>query len=100
LGIRPEHIEVFPKSTTENDDLNSDVWALEKVPLEVEVKVVEPLGRETLIRASLPLLDGETTVQVLIPASVRLRSGDRLTVQLDFNQLFVFDPSTGEALYP
>ncbi|MFB8797627.1 MAG: ABC transporter ATP-binding protein [Microcoleus sp.] len=100
LGIRPEHIEVFPKSTTENDDLNSDLWALEKVPLEVEVKVVEPLGRETLIRASLPLLDGETTVQVLIPASVRLRSGDRLTVQLDFNQLFVFDPSTGEALYP
>lgn len=100
LGIRPEHIEVFPKSTTENDDLKSDVWALEKVPLEVEVKVVEPLGRETLIRASLPLLDGETTVQVLIPASVRLRSGDRLTVQLDFNQLFVFDPSTGEALYP
>jgi multiple sugar transport system ATP-binding protein len=100
LGIRPEHIEVFPKSTTENDDLNSDVWALEKVPLEVEVKVVEPLGRETLIRASLPLLDGETIVQVLIPASVRLRSGDRLTVQLDFNQLFVFDPSTGEALYP
>lgn len=100
LGIRPEHIEVFPKSTTESDDLNSDVWALEKVPLEVEVKVVEPLGRETLIRASLPLLDGETTVQVLIPASVRLRSGDRLTVQLDFNQLFVFDPSTGEALYP
>lgn len=100
LGIRPEHIEVFPKSTTENDDLNSDLWALEKVPLEVEVTVVEPLGRETLIRASLPLLDGETTVQVLIPASVRLRSGDRLTVQLDFNQLFVFDPSTGEALYP
>ena len=100
LGIRPEHIEVFPKSTIENDDLNSDLWALEKVPLEVEVTVVEPLGRETLIRASLPLLDGETTVQVLIPASVRLRSGDRLTVQLDFNQLFVFDPSTGEALYP
>ncbi len=62
--------------------------------------MVEPLGRETLIRVGLPLLDGETIVQVLIPASVRLRSGDRLTVQLDFNQLFVFDPATGEALYP
>jgi multiple sugar transport system ATP-binding protein len=37
---------------------------------------------------------------VQVPASVRLRSGDRLTVQLDFDRLFVFDPSNGEALYP
>lgn len=100
LGIRPEHIEIFTDRKAENDDLKSDLWALEKVPLEVEVKVVEPLGRETLIRASLPLLDGETAIQVQVPASVRLRSGDRLTVQLDFDRLFVFDPSTGEALYP
>lgn len=100
LGIRPEHIEIFTQSIAENNDLKTDLWALEKVPLEVEVKVIEPLGRETLIRASLPLLDGETTLQVQVPASVRLRSGDRLTVQLDFDRLFVFDPSTGEALYP
>ncbi|NJK68846.1 MAG: ABC transporter ATP-binding protein [Microcoleus sp. CSU_2_2] len=100
LGIRPENIEIFTRSTVENDNLKTDLWALDKVPLEVEVKVVEPLGRETLIRASLPLLDAATTLQVQVPASVRLRSGDRLTVQLDFDRLFVFDPSTGEALYP
>jgi multiple sugar transport system ATP-binding protein len=100
LGIRPENIELFTPLIAEDDDLKTDVWALEKVPLDVEVKVVEPLGRETLVRASLPLLDGETTLQVQVPASVRLRSGDRLTVQLDFDRLFVFDPSTGEALYP
>lgn len=100
LGIRPEHIEVFTQSVTENDDLKSDVWALEKVPLEVEVKVVEPLGRETLIRASLPMLSPETTIQMQVAAGVRSRSGDRLTVQLDFDRLFVFDPSTGDALYP
>ncbi|MGB3263255.1 MAG: ABC transporter ATP-binding protein [Microcoleus sp.] len=100
LGIRPESIEFFTPSTAENDDLKRDVWALEKVPLDVEVKVVEPLGRETLIRASLPLLSAETTVQLQVPASVRCRSGDRLTVQLDFDRLFIFDPSTGEALYP
>ncbi|MCZ0903803.1 TOBE domain-containing protein, partial [Microcoleus sp. HI-ES] len=100
LGIRPENIEIFTPQTVEDDDLKSDVWALEKVPLDVEVKVVEPLGRETLIRASLPLLSAETIVQLQIPASVRLRSGDRLTVQLDFDRLFIFDPSTGEALYP
>ncbi|MBE9094499.1 ABC transporter ATP-binding protein [Tychonema sp. LEGE 07203] len=100
LGIRPENIEFFTPSAAENDDLKRDLWALEKVPLDVEVKVVEPLGRETLIRASLPLLSAETTVQLQVPASVRCRSGDRLTVQLDFDRLFIFDPSTGEALYP
>lgn len=100
LGIRPENIEVFTKSMTDNDDLKTDVWALEKVPLEVEVTVVEPLGRETLIRASLPMLSAETTIQVQVAASVRLRSGDRINVQLDFDRLFVFDPSTGNALYP
>ena len=86
--------------TAADDDLKTDVWALGKVPLDVEVKVVEPLGREILIRASLPALSAETTVQLQVPAGVRLRPGDRLTVQLDFDRLFVFDPSTGEALYP
>jgi multiple sugar transport system ATP-binding protein len=100
LGIRPENIQLFTPTTAAEDDLNSDVWALEKVPLNLEVKVVEPLGRETLIRASLPLSHPETILQIQIPASLRLRSGDRLTVQLDFERLFVFDPSTGEALYP
>ena len=100
MGIRPEHIEVFTQSITENDDLKSDVWALGKVPLEVEVKVVEPLGRETLIRAILPMLSPDTTIQMQVGASVRWRVGDRLSVQLDFDRLFVFDPSTGDALYP
>ncbi|MEO9128007.1 MAG: ABC transporter ATP-binding protein [Microcoleus sp.] len=100
LGIRPENIEMFTPQTAEQDDFNKDVWALEKVPLDVEVKVVEPLGREILIRASLPGLSGETTVQLQVPAGVRWRSGDRLKVQLDFDRLFIFDPSTGEALYP
>jgi multiple sugar transport system ATP-binding protein len=100
LGIRPENIEIFTSEIAEKDDLKGDFWALEKVPVDVEVKVVEPLGRETLVRASLPSLSAETTVQFQVPAGVRWRSGDRLTVLVDFDRLFVFDPSTGEALYP
>lgn len=103
LGIRPEHLEILTGYHPPKEDLEADLWALEKVPLEVEVKVVEPLGRETLIRASLPDAAGEnlpaTLVQIQVPANVRLRPGERLVVQLDFNHLFVFDPSTGEALY-
>jgi multiple sugar transport system ATP-binding protein len=103
LGIRPEHIELFGTKRKQEDDLNTDVWALEKLPLEVEVKVVEPLGREILIRAALPMSEGDnsaTSIQIQIPANVRLRPGDRISVQLDFNYLFVFDPTTGNALYP
>ncbi|HLO48171.1 MAG TPA: ABC transporter ATP-binding protein [Kamptonema sp.] len=103
LGIRPEYIEIFGDRSKQEDDLNSDLWALEKLPLEVEVKVVEPLGRETLIRAGLPMSEAEnspTSIQIQVPANVRLHPGDRLSVQLDFNHLFVFDPTTGDALYP
>jgi multiple sugar transport system ATP-binding protein len=103
LGIRPEHIEILGKQNPQKDDLNSDLWALEKLPLEVQVKVVEPLGREILIRADLPRSDGDNytaSIQIQIPANMRLHPGDRISVQLDFNHLFVFDPTTGNALYP
>ncbi|OCQ94618.1 sugar ABC transporter ATP-binding protein [Oscillatoriales cyanobacterium USR001] len=103
LGIRPEHIELFGTQSKQEDDLNSDLWALEKLPIEVQVKVVEPLGREILIRAALPMSEGDnsaTSIQIQVPANVRLRPGDRISVQLDFNHLFVFDPTTGNALYP
>jgi len=102
LGIRPEHIELFGTKSQWEDDLNTDVWALEKLPLEVEVKVVEPLGREILIRAALPMSEEDNSgnsIQIQIPANIRLRPGDRISVQLDFNHLFVFDPTTGNALY-
>ena len=66
--------------------------------LVVEVKVVEPLGRETLIRAGLP----ESGVQVNIRATPDIfpHLGDRLSLELDLDQLFVFDHTTGDSLYP
>ncbi|MBW4607244.1 MAG: ABC transporter ATP-binding protein [Hassallia sp. WJT32-NPBG1] len=96
LGIRPEHIslkEPRPLRVSQRRDEGH-----EEGELEVEVKVVEPLGRETLIRAGLPGFS-EVLVNVQAGADVRLRSGDRITLELDMNQLFVFDASTGEALY-
>lgn len=88
LGIRPEHIEIFePQRRTE-----------EVAQLVVEVKVVEPLGRETLIRASLPVSSVQLNIQAT--SDVRPRPGDRIFLQLDLDQLFVFDPTTGDTLYP
>ncbi len=89
LGIRPEYVYLNePQRRRER----------QQGELEVEVKVVEPLGRETLIRGDLVGSPG-VLVNVQGGADVRLRSGDRLTLELDMHQLFVFDPSTGEALY-
>ncbi|MBD0264388.1 MAG: ABC transporter ATP-binding protein [Tolypothrix sp. Co-bin9] len=107
LGIRPEHIYLNePQRRREEDTsvrgfppVEERVRRREELgELEVEVKVVEPLGRETLIRAGLPG-SSEVLVNVQAGADVRLRSGDRITLELDMNQLFVFDASTGEALY-
>ncbi|BAY92910.1 MULTISPECIES: ABC transporter ATP-binding protein [unclassified Tolypothrix] len=89
LGIRPEHITINTDSavTSENSAL-----------LSVEVKVVEPLGRETLIRASVP--DSSVLLNVQVGGAVRLHPGDRLSLQLDLNHLFVFDSTTGDRIFP
>ncbi|WP_193194954.1 ABC transporter ATP-binding protein [Nostoc sp. MG11] len=88
LGIRPEHIFINElQQAAENQN-----------QLVVEVKVVEPLGRETLIRAALPRSTALLNIQT--GGNVRLRPGDGLSLQLDLNELFVFDPKTGIRILP
>lgn len=85
LGIRPEHIKIHSELSTENSPV-----------LEVEVKVVEPLGRETLIRGGLP--NSGVIVNIQTGADVRPHSGERLSLELDLDKLFVFDSTTGDKL--
>lgn len=104
LGIRPEHIVVspsglLPRSDKFIDHLQEDIWAFEKSPLDVEITVVEPLGRETLVRAHIPETD-QYSIQFQVPTNHRIHPGDRLTVKLDFNQILIFDAATGQTLYP
>jgi multiple sugar transport system ATP-binding protein len=95
IGIRPEHINI----------INSESSA-PQTALTVEVKVVEPLGRETLLRVSLP--NSSNLLSVQVGGGVRLKNidsrtpvvGDRLSLQLDLTQIFVFDPNTGARIYP
>lgn len=89
LGIRPEHLQVV------SDPQDSH--------LTVEVSVVEPLGREILIRATLPASMTNATRPVInlqVSPEIRVYPGDRLDLQIDFAQLFIFDADTGERLYP
>ncbi|WP_445638510.1 ABC transporter ATP-binding protein [Nostoc sp. DSM 114161] len=96
LGIKPEHLKI--NTDSEFRSQNSAVRIQESALLDVEVKVVEPLGRETLIRAGLP---GSTTVlNIQTTGDVRPRPGDRLSLELDLNELFIFDPKTGDKIFP
>jgi multiple sugar transport system ATP-binding protein len=87
LGIRPEHIQIASESSSGH--------------LIADVSVVEPLGREILIRAVLPVERGSApTLNLQMSPILSPRSGDRLSLRLDLDQLFVFDPVTGNSLIP
>lgn len=84
LGIRPEHLHV----DTDNYHLT------------VTVTVVEPLGREILIRTALPNSEqvNAPVVNIQVEPNVRPQVGERLCLRLDLDHLFVFDPTTGKSL--
>lgn len=85
LGIRPEHLQV----------------SAEAGHLVTEVSLVEPLGRETLVRVLLPTTGrSRHPLNVQTHPHMRLQSGDRLALTLDCHQLFLFDPATGNRVYP
>jgi multiple sugar transport system ATP-binding protein len=90
LGIRLEHLHVNPDSPD----------------LITQVNVVEPLGREVLVRAVLPQdarfssHSNAPILSVQTPPSLKLISGDRLPLSLDLDRLFLFDVETGQRLAP
>jgi multiple sugar transport system ATP-binding protein len=81
LGIRPEHLQIAAESDAD---------------LTATVSVVEPLGRETLIRATLP----GSVINIQVTPDYRLHPGDRLPLRFQRPQLFVFDSHTGDRLCP
>ncbi|MFB2981460.1 TOBE domain-containing protein [Microseira sp. BLCC-F43] len=91
MGIRPEDIRVIePQRRRERRE--------EEGELEASVKVLEPLGREVLLRVGLDGVDVQMNVQV--GGSWRGKVSDRISIQFDLDRLFVFDPTTGNVLYP
>ena len=100
LGIRPEHIKIsLEKISPEKINLESTFESpQDRALLKVMVRIVEPLGRETLIRANLP--HEKVPVDFQAPPGVRPNPGEGLTLELDLNNLFVFDSQTGQKLYP
>jgi multiple sugar transport system ATP-binding protein len=87
LGIRPENVQIKAA------ELNCNFCH----PLTVEVTLVEPLGREILVKSKLP--ETNLNVDFLTPADWQGKKGDLVTVQLDLRQLFIFDVSSGKTLF-
>ena len=86
LGIRPEHITLC-NSETEID--NSDRITL-------IVNLIEPLGRETLIKASVP--ESNFNLNLLADAAWQGNKGDHIVVKFNRDRLFIFDPNHGRNL--
>ena len=100
LGIRPEHIqihEVRGSSVVPRRSLSDPTSAQNDHDcLVVEVDLVEPLGRETLIKAIVP--GSNIRLNLVTDAHCPSREGDRLTVKFDVAHLFVFDVNNGRTI--
>lgn len=86
LGIRPENIYVT------SDKSNREQTAT----ITVEIDLIEPLGKEILVKAS--LIDSNIVLNFSAPGQWQGKKGDRLSVELDLTQLFVFEPNSGRSL--
>ncbi len=85
LGIRPEHITLKSSSAQDHED-----WLL------LEADLIEPLGRETLVKAIAP--ECNLGLNLLTDADWQGKKGDRLEVKFDLEQLFIFDANSGLTL--
>ncbi|MDR9402992.1 MAG: ABC transporter ATP-binding protein [Halothece sp. Uz-M2-17] len=87
LGIRPEAICL-------TDALTQGQLA----SLKIKIQLIEPLGRETLLRGE--VLGTDESLNFLVSGIWQGHRDDTLSINVDLNQLFVFHPSHGETLYP
>jgi len=85
LGIRPEHLIIQPTSTQDDSDC-----------LILEVDLIEPLGRETNIKAVIP--DSNLRINLVVEGQCPSKKGDLLTVKFDLDRLFIFDINNGRVI--
>jgi multiple sugar transport system ATP-binding protein len=88
LGIRPEQVAL---AFADEDALS------------IAVEVVEPLGRETLVRGMIPAKGDRDQPQPLtffVLPHTRSQPGDVLRLRLEPRHLFLFDARSGKTVYP
>ena len=85
LGLRPEHISDSLPDVEEHSQVHE---------LECLVKVVEPMGADTLVFVG---MNGREVTSRVHPDSA-VSSGVKMRLVLDMSRIFIFDPETGERI--
>ncbi|MBF2055780.1 MAG: ABC transporter ATP-binding protein [Cyanobacterium sp. T60_A2020_053] len=80
LGIRPEHI-----TTT-----------AEGAGIPLQTKIIEPLGKEILIKGL--LLETDITLDFLVPSNVNIDKKEIINLVIDIEKIVIFDSITGEKI--
>ena len=84
FGIRPENVH----------DPDYVPTGIEGVPVDVKVDVTELMGNEVFLH----LLAGDTKLLARVDPRTCAKAGDEMSVVLDLERMYVFDPETEEAL--
>jgi multiple sugar transport system ATP-binding protein len=85
LGIRPEHVEVEPEGTSEND-------------IQARVDVTEPFGKEQNFYLFPVEGDLDEAILGIVESTERIEEGETVRMRLPEEKLYFFDSGTGEAL--
>jgi multiple sugar transport system ATP-binding protein len=86
LGIRAEVVYLDPTLIEHS------------LKLLTEIELIEPLGKEILLRCRLP--KSELFLSLLVSPQWQGRIGDLLEVWCDLDGIFIFDACSGETIYP
>jgi len=78
VGIRPEGFTIADRSS-----------------FQVEVDMVETIGRDTTLIIENPTKEGET-FRAIVDAEKRIKPGDKIKLNVKKSKLFVFEKDTGE----
>jgi multiple sugar transport system ATP-binding protein len=89
FGLRPEDIRQADSGAAH---------AGSSVRIAAEVTSVEPLGAETLV--TLVPRGGDSEMRARLGRDTALRAGETADFALDLRAVHLFDPRTGQALYP
>ncbi len=86
LGIRPEHMTVKGVSTLEHVSKSAE--------MEGVVDFVEALGTDTIIHVKV----GDNLIKVKLPGHIPLPVGDKIKIEVDLDNIHVFDRKTEKAV--
>ncbi|ASJ13029.1 ABC transporter ATP-binding protein [Thermococcus thioreducens] len=86
VGIRPEHMTVKGVSTLEH--------VTRSVEIDGVVDFIEALGTDTIVHAKV----GGSIIKIKLPGHIPLPIGEKIKIEVDLDNLHIFDKTTEKAI--